>query len=506
MAYKAPPRSTKQKSGEDSRRAVVAASRRAHEALSLLSGLVSDADVPVGDVRLVMRECRALSARVTVLGADAASVVSAREGHRDGGVAALAHAGGLSRREAAGQVCTARGLRSMPDVLDAVEGGEISFANAGRLVDACQRTSSEEVAADTELLEMAVALPVEVFAKEAGRWAAARQHDDDAERRYRRQRSRRRLSLWDSEDGMVHLRGELDPLTGARLRNRLFKEAERLRRTDLDNEGVEQRLFSQRMADALETLTAEHRDCDNPSGSWARGGTEIMLVQHLDAAGQAAISEIAGGSVIPRSVIQEHMGNSPITGLLFNNKGHPLWRGDTIARPTKAQRDALRARYGGCAGCGADYVRCQFHHIKPLSEGGTTDIDNLIVLCWACHQRIHRHGWRVARRGKIATIEPPDSPDDRTLIRDRARALGYATHAAVTVRHAAVTVRLAAVPAMPQTRLSDARTEPENRSIGQSSEGERRARQGGGRTVREASGAARAGLSRARDGPDDGSA
>ncbi|MBQ6152071.1 MAG: HNH endonuclease [Mogibacterium sp.] len=31
----------------------------------------------------------------------------------------------------------------------------------------------------------------------------------------------------------------------------------------------------------------------------------------------------------------------------------------------------------------------QVHHIKPLSEGGTNDFDNLMSLCKSCHSRIH---------------------------------------------------------------------------------------------------------------------
>ena len=29
------------------------------------------------------------------------------------------------------------------------------------------------------------------------------------------------------------------------------------------------------------------------------------------------------------------------------------------------------------------------HHIKPLTEGGTNDYDNLMSLCQSCHSRIH---------------------------------------------------------------------------------------------------------------------
>ena len=31
----------------------------------------------------------------------------------------------------------------------------------------------------------------------------------------------------------------------------------------------------------------------------------------------------------------------------------------------------------------------EVHHIKPLSEGGTHDAENLISLCKSCHARLH---------------------------------------------------------------------------------------------------------------------
>ena len=51
----------------------------------------------------------------------------------------------------------------------------------------------------------------------------------------------------------------------------------------------------------------------------------------------------------------------------------------------------------------------QAHHVDPVSQGGSTNIDNLIPLCWSCHQKVHHHGWRVVPDGRgLRTIEPPD--------------------------------------------------------------------------------------------------
>ena len=240
------------------------------EGLAELIRLVNDPATPTSDVREVLSDSKALGAQVSVLQADAAVVVSARERHGDSGVGVLARSAGLSRRDAAGQVQTAQSLQSMPAVRDAVETGQISVANAKTLARASAKTSADQVNGDAELLEKAAELSVEQFAREAGRWAVKRQ-DDSGEGEYRRQRARRRLSIWDGDDGMVHLRGELDPVAGAKVRKRFLLEAERLRRVDLHSAGGEKRSLNQRMADSLDTLT-EHGSVHSKAGSATPSG------------------------------------------------------------------------------------------------------------------------------------------------------------------------------------------------------------------------------------------
>ena len=202
---------------------------------------------------------------------------------------------------------------------------------------------------------------------------------------------------------MVHLRGEFDPAAGAKLRKRLHEQAERLRREDLKHPEVERRSHRQRMADALETLTADG------SGGGSGRRADIAIVQHLSADGTRDFAEIAGGAAIPPSVLDEHMSNARITGIVFSDKGVPLRHGHTKTIATEAQFRALIAKYGGCAGCGAQPLLCQAHHINPVSQGGATDITNMIPLCWHCHQKVHRHGWKVVPDGQgLRTIAPPD--------------------------------------------------------------------------------------------------
>ncbi|MBI4298456.1 MAG: HNH endonuclease [Chloroflexi bacterium] len=48
------------------------------------------------------------------------------------------------------------------------------------------------------------------------------------------------------------------------------------------------------------------------------------------------------------------------------------------------KRDRFR-----CTQCGASDVELHVHHVVPLSQGGSNDLDNLVTLCASCHSEIH---------------------------------------------------------------------------------------------------------------------
>ena len=231
---------------------VISLAQRAETAVTQMLAAAGDGSAAAADLRTALEMSKSIAAKLAAFQARAAAALSARESHGDGGAGVLRHATGVSRRQAEGQARTVRVLDDMPVVRDGLESGRVSFANAARLAEAAGATGAEAVQADTDLLSKAGSMSDDQFAREARRWAA-RHQPDGGEASHERRRSRRSLRIWDGDDGMTHLRGELDPVTGERIRNRLEVEARRLRSADT---GADRRSFAQAMADALDSVTS----------------------------------------------------------------------------------------------------------------------------------------------------------------------------------------------------------------------------------------------------------
>mgnify|MGYP000853478456 CR=1 FL=1 len=86
--------------------------------------------------------------------------------------------------------------------------------------------------------------------------------------------------------------------------------------------------------------------------------------------------------------------------------------GRTRYRPPAGLADLVRARDGGCVfpTCQAPASRCDIDHLTAWSQGGTTSLDNLVVLCQAHHRLKHTPGWALTRdeATKVLSWHTPD--------------------------------------------------------------------------------------------------
>jgi hypothetical protein len=76
-------------------------------------------------------------------------------------------------------------------------------------------------------------------------------------------------------------------------------------------------------------------------------------------------------------------------------------------------RAALIARDRHCAfpGCDRPPSWCIAHHIRHWADGGSTSLDNLVMLCGQHHTAVHHAGWTVGILAdtRLPVFRPPQS-------------------------------------------------------------------------------------------------
>ena len=431
------------------------------QALDSLAAALDGVDgAPTAELREALGLAKPLRAKLETLETAVAAQIARRERHGDGGAGVLHQIAAVPRSEAARNVRTAAELEQLPDARSALAEGEMCMANAARLARAARDTSPDAVQDDAEFVNLAKTLPPDEFAQASQRWTARHQNAADLAERHRRNRRNRSVRFWNGDDGTVQMRGAFDTEMGARIQARIRDEAERLRQADRrlmrngtatnpedaagngvapkeaagnSSEGIGAvRTRDQRMADALDRILADAptgRTASNDTGpqdstsgetaSGDRTGSEghkahsTQIIVRADLADLldecSGIGEIAGAGLLPAGVVDRLSCNADVSVVLFGDQLTPLYEAVASRAPTAAQRRALIARDGACIGCGAPPGDCEAHHIIPWKCGGPTKIDNLVLVCWSCHDRIHDHNWQVVVRGSRYRLIPPDT-------------------------------------------------------------------------------------------------
>ncbi len=109
-------------------------------------------------------------------------------------------------------------------------------------------------------------------------------------------------------------------------------------------------------------------------------------------------------------------------------------------------RRQVQARDITCRGFGCERTIRQIHHIHHWANGGETNLDNLVGLCWEHHHLVHEGGWAITNPNhEISFIAPegrrriPSRPQPlRTTTSDRLRRIaGLEPHEPDTTRQAA---------------------------------------------------------------------
>jgi hypothetical protein len=288
-----------------------------------------------------------------------------------------------SARRAKQDAKTASALKEMPGVAQKLADGEITTEHAASCAAAAARTSTDEA---DELAEMAASMPADLFATNARKWATKREDRKQRDAAHRRQRRKRSMSTWSTDDGMVHFHAKLDSITGHDGLTALRERIDTLWRADGGRDGNpdDERSPDQRAADAFAALmTQPAAESDGPH----HPRSMVHLIHHL-ASGQTTLLD---GTHVPDEVLLELGPAAEVVGHVFDGEGRPLWLGRSTRLASRDQWIALIARDQGCDECAASVDRCEAHHPQEWDDDdGPTDIDNLQLLCHTCHGHAHR--------------------------------------------------------------------------------------------------------------------
>lgn len=214
----------------------------------------------------------------------------------------------------------------------------------------------------------------------------------------------RELRVSQTRDGGVKLTGRLDAEGAATLMSALDPLAAPRPTTA---EGADLRDAARRHGDALVELSRRALD----SGELPEQGKEkphlsvTLDYDTLRRLPHVAAAELERGGPLSPEAARRLACDAKVIPVVLDGQGMPLDVGREQRTVPRHLRRAVTVRDRGCAfgGCGRPPAWCDAHHIIHWADGGTTSLDNLVLLCGHHHNVLHHTGWTV-------TIGPDGHP------------------------------------------------------------------------------------------------
>ena len=302
---------------------------------------------------------------------------------------------GLSWWKARRWIAAAHALEGLPRIASAFSTGELGVDKVVELT----RFATPET--EQGLLRWANSVSVACIRRKGDLVLRPSIEDDrEAERS-------RSLSWWYTEQGRrFGLQADLPAAQGAVVAKALERMAESLPVMP----GEEDALHSEaRNADAVVALCSARiaRDSDPD-----RATVVIHAPLQTLLSGNGGC-EVEGGPVIHPETARRLLCAGRIQTVVEDERANPIRLGRITREPPAWMLRQLRYRDRECTfpGCGARRFT-QAHHILWWDRGGTTDLDNLLLVCSFHHKLVHEHGWTVRwdGDGPARWFEPDGTP------------------------------------------------------------------------------------------------
>jgi hypothetical protein len=193
----------------------------------------------------------------------------------------------------------------------------------------------------------------------------------------------------DNGDGTVDIHARVSRAVGVRLRTILDSLAQP-RKWSAQDKGVKapyDRLLGQAFARVIETY-----DVDQLPRHGGHATTVFITMSLEDLRKDLATAALGfDGDQITAAEARRMACNADLVPVVLGTDSEILDLGRTARLAHPIQHRALRLRDKGCQAedCDAPAAWTEAHHLKPWSEGGKTNLADMVLLCPGDHRRIH---------------------------------------------------------------------------------------------------------------------
>ncbi|MGH2539268.1 MAG: DUF222 domain-containing protein [Actinomycetota bacterium] len=309
--------------------------------------------------------------------------VDRRGAWRDSGARDLAHwlsiRYGISWWKADRWIKAATALHGLPGTARALEVGTLGI---DKVVELSRFATAEN---EDELIEWASEATCATIRRRADLEVRAAR-DETAE--FERDRS---LRYWYEDGGRrFGLEARMPSAQGAVVAKALQRAVDQIPVMPAEHD---RDFIEARRADALLALCSQQI-----AGDADADRATVVVHASLEALAGRRNVETEHGAVMPPEALQRLACDARVQVVAESDAGDAVAFGRTRREPSAAMMRQLRHRDRGCRfpGCGSTAF-ANAHHIVWWSRGGSTDLENLVLICGFHHRLVHEHGWTIER-------------------------------------------------------------------------------------------------------------
>jgi len=327
----------------------------------------------------------------------------------------------MSTSTAHEHVRVARALETLPATQAAFADGKLSYSK----VRAISRVAT--IDSDEELCRLGLASTAAQIEAFCVGYRKAKQYASQSEQQMAAEAHRsRRLTRRDNYDGTSTITIVLPAADAKACETAIDAETDAIITNAVSPEMTAREVIAERHGLAAVRADAFVNLLTNPDAERMSAKVEVLVdIDQLTATddggedGEAAgsVCEIGGNRIAPE--VARRLGCDALIGSLIQDPaGVPLSVGrETRVVPRRIRRALNRRDHNRCQFLGCSATRgLHAHHIVHWANGGSTELQNLVLVCNFHHHLLHEHAWNIeidpqgshnwiTPSGEIATVK-----------------------------------------------------------------------------------------------------